>query len=184
MQGWRLAAHEIEDCVIGILVDALTSPARLFEGLGAPDMPSDRVRRLLGRAARFAVALRSSPAERAKIVRELVEKVILEENRIVIKMRRGALLGGDVPLGASEQPSDSAVELTAAIDYKRRGAETKLVLPGLAQHHQASRCDPALIKAIARGRAWFEELADGPRPIAPGAGQSRRHRPPLHPAPD
>ena len=23
------------------------------------------------------------------------------------------------------------------------------------------RCDPALIKAIARGRAWFEELATG-----------------------
>ena len=40
-QSWRFAAHEIEDCVIGILVDALTSPARLFEGLGAPDMPSD-----------------------------------------------------------------------------------------------------------------------------------------------
>ena len=35
------------------------------------------------------------------------------------------------------------------------------MLPGLAQHHQASRCDPALIKAIARGRAWFEELATG-----------------------
>src|SRR4051794_38597689 len=160
-QSWRFAAHEIEDCVIGILVDALTSPARLFEGLGAPDMSSDLVRRLLGRAARFAVALRSSPAERAKIVRELVEKVILEENRIVIKMRRAALLGGDVPLCASEQPRDRAGELTAAIDYKRRGAETKLVLPGLARHHQASRCDPALIKAIARGRAWFEELATG-----------------------
>jgi hypothetical protein len=138
-QSWRFAAHEIEDCVIGILVDALTSPARLFEELGAPDMPSDLVRRLLGRAARFAAALRSSPAERAKIVRELVDKVIVEENRIVIKMRRAALLGGEVPLGASEQPSDSAVELTAAIDYRRRGAETKLVLPGLAQHHQASR---------------------------------------------
>jgi site-specific DNA recombinase len=27
MQSWRLAAQEIEDCVIGILVDALTSPA-------------------------------------------------------------------------------------------------------------------------------------------------------------
>ena len=35
------------------------------------------------------------------------------------------------------------------------------MLPGLARHHQASRCDPALIKAIARGRAWFEELATG-----------------------
>src|SRR5204862_1645144 len=29
-----------------------------------------------------------------------------------------------------------------------------------AQKH-SSRCDPALIKAIVRGRAWFEELATG-----------------------
>jgi hypothetical protein len=46
-------------------------------------------------------------------------------------------------------------------DFKRRGAETKLVLPGLAQHNHAPTCDPALIKAIARGHAWFEELATG-----------------------
>ena len=75
-------------------------------------------------------------------------------------MRRAALRGGEAPRGASEQPSDNAGELTAAIDYKRRGAETKLVLSGSAQH-QAARCDSALIKAIARGRAWFEELATG-----------------------
>src|SRR3984893_4486726 len=29
---------------------------------------------------------------------------------------------------------------------------------GLKQTRSASRCDPTLIKAIARGRAWFEEL--------------------------
>ena len=33
------------------------------------------------------------------------------------------------------------------------------MLPGLAQQNHSSRCDPALIKVIARGRAWFEELA-------------------------
>jgi len=35
------------------------------------------------------------------------------------------------------------------------------MLAGLSQQNQASRCDPALLKAIARGRAWFEELATG-----------------------
>jgi len=35
------------------------------------------------------------------------------------------------------------------------------VLPGLAQQIDRSRCDPALIRAIARGRTWFEELATG-----------------------
>src|SRR6516225_10137490 len=34
-QRWRLAAQEIEDCVISILVDALTSPARLLERLSS-----------------------------------------------------------------------------------------------------------------------------------------------------
>jgi site-specific DNA recombinase len=160
-QRWRLAAQEIEDCVISILVDALTSQARLLERLNSPGMPGDQIRRLLGRAARLAALLRSAPGERAKIVQELVDQVIVDDKRIMIKMRRGALLGVEASLCASEEPSGSTIELTAAVDFKRRGAETKLVLPGLAQHNHASKGDPALIKAIARGRAWFEELATG-----------------------
>ena len=116
---------------------------------------------MLGRAGRFAAALRGSPAERAKIVRELVEQVRIDEETIVIKVRRGALLGGDVPSGASDEPSDSTIELAAAVHFRRRGIETKLVLPGLAQQNQGARGNPALIKSIARGRAWFEELASG-----------------------
>src|SRR5712672_4339199 len=41
-QGWRLAAREIEDCVIGILADAVTSPAGLVERFGADGMPGDQ----------------------------------------------------------------------------------------------------------------------------------------------
>jgi hypothetical protein len=110
----------------------------------------------------MAAALVGSAGERAKLVRELVEKIIVDEKTIIIKLRRGPLLGGDVPSCASDEPSDSAVELTVAVAFTRRGAETKLVLPGLEQQNHSSRCDPALIKAIARGRAWFEELAIGP----------------------
>src|SRR5207248_1544667 len=102
-----------------------------------------------------------SPGERAKLVRELVDKIIVDDKTIIIKLRRGLLLGEDVASSASEAASDSAVELTATAAFMRRGAETKLVLPGLAPQKHSSRCDPALIKAIARGRAWFEELATG-----------------------
>jgi hypothetical protein len=76
-------------------------------------------------------------------------------------MRPGALLGRDVPSPASEDPSRSAIELTAAVALKRRGVETKLMLPGLGRPNNSARRDPALIKAIARGRAWFDELAIG-----------------------
>ena len=37
----------------------------------------------------------------------------------------------------------------------------RLILPEAAMQNDRSRCDPTLIKAIARGRAWFEELAAG-----------------------
>jgi site-specific DNA recombinase len=142
-------------------------------------LPSVQIRKLLGRAARVAAPLGGSPEERAKLVRQFVEKIIVDEKRLTIKVRRSALLGGDVLSSASEAASDSAVELTAAAGFTRRGAETKLVLPGLAQQDRSSRCDPALIKAIARRRAWFEQLAIGRaqslNELAKREGFSRRH---------
>ena len=137
--GWRLAAREIEDAVIGILANALTSPASLVERIAAAGMPSDQLRKLLGRAGRMAAALGGSPGERVKLVRELVEKIIVDEKIVTIKLRRGLLLGVDVPSSASEAASDSTVELTAAVAFKHRGIETRLVLPGLAQQQTAAR---------------------------------------------
>src|SRR5438270_3559708 len=176
-EGWRLAAREIEEAVIRILADALTSPAGLVERFGAAGMPSDQVRKLLSRAARMAAALGGSPGERAKLVHEFVEKIIVDEKTINIKLRRSFLLG--IPSSASEAASEGAVELTAAVAFTRRGAETKLVLPGLAPQKHSSKCDPALIKAIARGRVWFEELVSGRarslQELAKRDGISRRY---------
>jgi site-specific DNA recombinase len=160
-QGRRIGAREIEEAVVRILIEGLTSPAKLVERFGPTGIASDQIRKMLGRAARLAAALSDSLGERTKLVRELVEKVVVNDQSLTIKLRCGPLLGGGVPSSASEDPSDNCVELTAAIAFKRRGAEAKLVLPGLAQQNDRSRCDPALLKAIARGRTWFEELATG-----------------------
>ena len=70
-------------------------------------------------------------------------------------------MGADLPSSASGDCTNNAVDLIEAVAFKRRGIETRLVIPGLAQQKHSSRCDPALVKAIARGRAWFEELATG-----------------------
>src|SRR5215469_14584727 len=161
IQSWRLPAQEIEDCVISVLIDALTNPAKLIDRLDIPDLPSHQMRRMLGRAARFAATLGNSHRDRAKVIRGLVEQVIVDEERIVVAMRRSALSDGEVPLQPSD-PSGGAIELTAAVEFKRRGAALKLVLPGVASHRNMhSKCDPVLVKAIARGHAWFDELASG-----------------------
>ena len=175
-QRWRLAAKEIEAAVIRILTNALTSPANLVQRFGSAAISSDQIRKKIGRAANIAAALNGSSGERAKLVRGLVEKVIVDEKTLTIKLRRGAL---DVPSSPSEDGRDDTVELTAATAFRRRGAEIKLVLPGLAQQTYSSRGDPALIKAIARGRAWFEELATGRarslQQLAKRDGLSRRY---------
>src|SRR5437868_7750780 len=63
-QGWRLQAQEIEDTVIRVLADALTSPAMVLDRFGTADIPSDQTRKMLDRAARLAAALNRSPAQR------------------------------------------------------------------------------------------------------------------------
>ena len=130
--GLRLAATELDDAVIRILLDTFANPAKLLELFGTADMPAEQVRKLLGRAKRLAAMLNSSPGKRAMVVRDLVEKVIIAEDEMSIRMRRAPLLARDVRSFASETPTDTAIELTAAVEFKRRGAENRLVLPGLA----------------------------------------------------
>ncbi len=177
-QGWRLPAQEIEDAVIRVLADALTSPALLIERFGTA-IPSDQTRKMLDRATRFAAALNRSPAERARVVRDLIETVVIEEDAIMIRVRRSPLLGGAVMPPLSENPSDSPIELTTPVAFRRRGVEMRLVLPAVASQNDRSKCDPTLIKAIARGRAWFEELAAGRarslRELAERDGITRRY---------
>ncbi len=149
-QGWRLPAKEIEDAVIRVLTDALTRQAMLLERFGTAGIPSDQTRKMLDRATRLATAPPRSPAGRATAVRDLIEKVVINENAITIRIRRSALSGGAVAPSSSENLSDSPIELTAPVAFRRRGVEIRLVLPGAIQNDR-TRCDPTLIKVIARG---------------------------------
>jgi len=92
-QGWRLAAQEIEDAVIKVLSDAMTRPAMLLARFDTAGVPGDQTSKMLDRATRFAAALNRSPAERAKVVRDLIETVVIEEDAIMIRVRRSPLLG-------------------------------------------------------------------------------------------
>ena len=176
-QGWRLPAREVEEAVITILIDALSSPARLLDWFGANGMPGDQTRKMLARAARLVASLAGSPEQRSPAIRELVENVTVDEQTIIIKMRREPLLGRPTS-SASDASSDGAIELNAAVSIKRRGVATRLVLLD-AQHNHPVRCDPVLVKAIARGQAWFDELVTGRarslQELAKRDGISRRY---------
>ena len=138
-QAWRLPAQEVEDAVIRVLTAALPSPAMLLERIGTAGVPSDQTRKMLNRATCLAAALNRSPAQRAEVVRNLIEKVAIEENAITIRIRRSALSGGAVAPPSSENLSDSTVELTAPVDFRRRGVEMKLMLPELTTQNEMNK---------------------------------------------
>jgi hypothetical protein len=90
-QGWRLPAQEIEPVMISILVEALTNPIFRAPSPGAPEMPN-----------------RSS---NVGVVRALVQKVVVDEKTIIVKVRPDAQLNRDIPSPASEDLSGSTIEL-------------------------------------------------------------------------
>jgi site-specific DNA recombinase len=87
-QVWRLPAREIEDAVISILVDALGSPARVIERFSTAATPSEQIGKLLARARRLAAKLSGPPGQRAMVVRDLVEKVIVDDDVLTISPLR------------------------------------------------------------------------------------------------
>ena len=50
---------------------------------------------------------------------------------------------------------------TIPTSIRRRGVETRLVLSGSQSKSKASGWDPALVKALARSRQWFDDLVSG-----------------------
>jgi site-specific DNA recombinase len=156
--GCRLPAEQIEQAVLNTLAEAL-APAGFADRFALTGIPGDQIRRVLGRAARVASSLRGSPAERVNAVRQFVEQVVVSEEKISIKLRQRVLLGEHIRLGTADDQGDNTIEL--ALAFQRRGSQTRLVLPGLTQQKHGQRYNPGLIKAIARGRAWFEDLATG-----------------------
>ena len=68
-------------------------------------------------------------------------------------MRRTALIKNAIG------DMDNPIRLAVPIAFRRRGVEMKLVIPGEA--NRPARLDPTLIKSVARGHLWFEDLATG-----------------------
>jgi len=55
----------------------------------------------------------------------------------------------------------AVVRHVVPVHFRRRGGDVRLVLHGSQEGSSDARADPALVKAIVRGRKWFDDLASG-----------------------
>ena len=153
-RGWRLPAERTELAVMAgtrqMLSDrgALASTLRAF-GFAAAEL----------KQAVEAIDSKVKSHQRVEMAEDtgtLVERVELKRDGVQITLDLRALLPADrFPGGGANLRMTRLVPL----QIRRRGVETRLVLPG--ETVAAPRTDPALLRALARSYQWFGELAAG-----------------------
>jgi len=92
-------------------------------------------------------------AEVADILRHLIDRAQLESGGIRVSLNLKRLIAE--PLDARDA-ANLSMSRFIPMEMQRRGVEIRLVIEGEAA--RATRPDPALLKAIARGRQWFKEI--------------------------
>jgi site-specific DNA recombinase len=150
--GWRLPAERTEQAVIVGIRRILSDRAGLASTLKACGFAAAELKQAV--EAIDAKIKSHQRLETTANTGTLVERVQLKREGMQMTLNLRALLPADrFPCGGA----DLRIARLVTIQMKRRGVETRLVLPGEAI--AVPRTDPALLRALARGYQWFGELA-------------------------
>jgi DNA invertase Pin-like site-specific DNA recombinase len=139
-QHLRLPAREIERLVEDAVVALFASPGELAQLARESGIAKSRVSKLLEHVRGW----RGQPLD-------IVQRVDLSEQEMTVQIDLSPHLGKE----------GVVVRHVLPVEFRRRGGDVRLVLQGGQEGSSDGRVDPALIKAIVRGRKWFEDLASG-----------------------
>jgi site-specific DNA recombinase len=152
--GWRVSAEEIEHAVVVAARQMLSDRGALAStlkacGLGAAELK--QALEVIDRKVKSVDEIGSMDAAGS-----IIDRVELRRDGMQITLNLRALLPTD-PI--SDGGASLRMTRVVHMQMKRRGVETRLVIPGEAV--AVSRSDPALLRALSRGYQWFGELASG-----------------------
>ena len=153
-RGWRVPGPELERAVAIAARSILDDKAAILEAVQVAGMGDADLNQIFTLVAEWRERLLAE-RERSVALVELVEKAVLTDE--------GIRLGLNIPFphgGPSSAPLRTMLHLFrfAPLKIKRRGVEIRLIING---GDEPRKTDPALLKAFARARGWFEELASG-----------------------
>jgi hypothetical protein len=149
-QGWRLAARELEQSVQVSVRAILSDQAAIASTLQEAGAPTDQIDQVL-KAARRALL---DGVEVSLRVADLVTRLDLRKDGIEISMNLQSLLSR----AAIEPAPWSTHTRFVPLQIKRRGFAMRLVIGGEVS---TRKIDLTLLRAVARGHRWFNELISG-----------------------
>ena len=153
--GWRLPAPELERTVAAVAQQLLADEPAIAGAVEEAGIGASHIPLVLQSARAWSSKLRSK-AETTAALTALVERVELRRDglRLSLKLR--------VPTAENEDGqahADAVITRFFPLQVRRRGVELRLVLSDARM--QAPSVDLVLLKTLARGRRWFEQLAAG-----------------------
>jgi hypothetical protein len=148
---WRLPAHDLERVVFQALQSFLTDRQRITDALASSSFMADELNNALWTAKQLAGQIKQA-ITREKLL-SLLKEVHVSETTITLDVRL-AVLTHDA--GSS---GDAIHQLALRVALRRRAGETAIMIENVSDQNVDR--DPALIKAIARGFTWFQDLATG-----------------------
>jgi site-specific DNA recombinase len=151
---WRLSAPEIERAVTIAARHMLSDCAGLLEALDKSEIDSPDVRATLESASNLFQRLQNE-ADAAACLAEVIDRAELRDDGISVTLRI------QVPCSRAGVRTNSILNLSRFLPLrmKRRGVETRIIMT--EGEDLPRKVDPALLKALARAKVWFEELASG-----------------------
>ena len=132
----------------------LSDRSGLLEALEKSAIDSPDLRATLESASNISRKLQDEADTAAALV-EIVSKVEMRDDGIMVTLRI------EVHCSRAGLRTSSNLDLSGFVPLrmKRRGVETRIIIA--AGDDLPRKVDPVLLKAVARSRGWFEELASG-----------------------
>jgi site-specific DNA recombinase len=153
-RGWRVPGPELERAVAIAGRSILEDKAALLEALQVAGMGDAEINSVFTLVAEWRERLLAE-RERSVALVELMGKAVLTDEGIRLGLNISVLCRGP-----GTAPLRKVLHLFrfVPLKVKRRGVELRLIIDG---GDEPRTPDPALLKAFARARGWFEELASG-----------------------
>ena len=153
-RGWRSPGPELERAVAISARSILYDKAAILEAVQIAGMGDVDINQVLALVAEWRERLLAE-RERSTALVELVEMVVLTDQGIRLGLNVAVLRGGP---GSESQHRVLHLFRFVPLKVKRRGVEMRLIING---GDEPRKPDRALLKALARARGWFDELASG-----------------------
>lgn len=160
----RIPAHDLEKAVVDRMLEWLQTPTQLlaaFRDETAVAPPEGVFAQIIAQAAATAQSWRERiTAHRAQFPNTVVDRVVIQQTYVEIRLRVPALLneilGGGGKISINLPPIAS---IERPFRHVRQGRAVRLVVGDTNITTDASR--QAILKAIAHARRWYEQITTG-----------------------